>query len=412
MSAEKRITYLSISPFPPHDGAAHAGGKIYNYVISRISENPQYDIRVVSFAEKGLSLSTRQKNGNVIYHLRTRDPFLEMKRLALGAVAAVNPFSKWGLFFKYPYFAHYFLTELRRLKKRGYCPDIISLEWTQSILLAGKIRRIFPQSRLAGVEHDISFQRFARRIPHLLPILKAIASFQYRRLLRAETESLQALNLCVCLNEKDRKLIDHRIDPSKILVFSPYFEHHFSVTPDYSSKTLVYFGNMKRLENHVSVKWFLEKVYPALQSEVPDVRLLIIGAEPRKDLYDHVDSSVTITGFVENVSDYLQKGACLVAPLILGGGIKIKVLEAMSAGLPVVTNTVGIEGIPALDGSEYLHAEEPREFERKILMLIRDPAAAKTMGERARLFIREKFNYEESFKDYYGRLAELASTRN
>ena len=70
---------------------------------------------------------------------------------------------------------------------------------------------------------------------------------------------------------------------------------------------------------------------------------------------------ITVTGFVKEISKYFEQSLCLVAPLVLGAGIKIKVLEAMSAGLPVLTNQIGIEGIPAQNGIHYYYCERPQE---------------------------------------------------
>ena len=101
-----------------------------------------------------------------------------------------------------------------------------------------------------------------------------------------------------------------------------------------------------------------------------------------------------ITGFVENVEPYFETALCSLVPLLLGAGIKVKVLESMSAGVPVLTNNIGIEGIPAKDGLEYLHCETADDYISAITKLAGDEKLRNLLSENGRKFIKETFDYE------------------
>jgi len=111
------------------------------------------------------------------------------------------------------------------------------------------------------------------------------------------------------------------------------------------ANTLLFWGAMNRKENVDAVKWFLKEIFPRISLFIPDTKLYIVGANPPNEIVKLQSKQVTITGFVDNPGQYFEKCHLAVAPLRMGAGIKIKVLEYLEAGLPVVATTVGAEGI-------------------------------------------------------------------
>ena len=128
-----------------------------------------------------------------------------------------------------------------------------------------------------------------------------------------------------------------------------------------------------------------------------DVRFVIVGARPDKSLLTYASDKVEITGFMDKVDPYFERCLCLVAPLVLGAGVKVKILEAMSSGIPVVTNHIGIEGIYAENGKHYIHCEAPEEYAECIHKLVND---YKKTAPSGRAFIRENYDLEKSFTEF------------
>ncbi|MCF0127680.1 MAG: glycosyltransferase, partial [Pseudobutyrivibrio sp.] len=209
-------------------------------------------------------------------------------------------------------------------------------------------------------------------------------------------------------NHKDEKLIiDEGVDPTKIFVWAPFFQSFLDVPrKDEIGHTLVFYGGMARQENYLSAIWFIEKVMPLLEDT--DVKLQIVGANPDKSLFKYESDRVEIVGFAERVEDYLSKGMCLVAPLVLGAGVKIKVIESMSAGLPVLTNKIGIEGIPAEDKKDFFFCETPEEYADVIRGMLSGQYDVAEISRNSKAFIEEYFNYEKSAKQFAELLHQLA----
>ena len=106
------------------------------------------------------------------------------------------------------------------------------------------------------------------------------------------------------------------------------------------------------------ITWILNKYYYFFYN----LHFYIIGGNPHQSLFKYESERIHITGFVDSIDFYFSNCIALVVPLLLGAGIKVKVLEAMSAGVLVLTNDIGIEGIPAKDGEHYFHCESATDY--------------------------------------------------
>lgn len=163
-------------------------------------------------------------------------------------------------------------------------------------------------------------------------------------------------------------------------------------------KDILFFGAMARPENSLSAIWFIENVLPRLTDL--DIRFVILGSNPPGELKKYQSDRVYITGFVDSITPYFSQSMCLVAPLVLGAGIKIKVLEALSSGIPVLTNEIGIEGIPAKNEQEYFQCTKPEEYEAMIRCIYNKKFDEKYIENKAKEFIRENFSVD-GFSSYY-----------
>ncbi|MDO8688392.1 MAG: glycosyltransferase [Dehalococcoidia bacterium] len=163
---------------------------------------------------------------------------------------------------------------------------------------------------------------------------------------------------------------------------------------DGGAPVMVFTGTMDYRPNVDAAVWFCHQVLPLVRREQPSAKLLLVGRDPSQAVKSLAGHGVSVTGSVEDVRPYLHQGNVFVAPLRMGSGTRLKILEAMSAGLPVVSTTIGLEGIAATPGEEALVADDPKSFASRVLELLADPARAGSLATRARLLVERRYDWE------------------
>jgi len=148
------------------------------------------------------------------------------------------------------------------------------------------------------------------------------------------------------------------------------------------------------------VLWFLREVYPIIRRARPDVQFDIVGARPPKEITESGRSQegVTVTGYVKEPVEYLKKTGVMVVPLLAGGGMRVKILEALAEGLPIVTTSIGCEGIAVENGRHLLVADSPQDFAQATLRLLGDRAFANTLAHNGRELIEKSYDYHLAYR--------------
>jgi glycosyltransferase involved in cell wall biosynthesis len=143
---------------------------------------------------------------------------------------------------------------------------------------------------------------------------------------------------------------------------------------------------MDWLPNIEGVHWFATEILPRIRREMPEVRFTIVGRNPAPSIWHlaQPEEGVEVTGTVPDVRPYLIEGDVMVVPLKSGGGTRIKILEAMAAGIPIISTTVGAEGLGLTPGKEIVIADDPADFAREALQLLSGPRIASELAKRAR----------------------------
>ncbi|MBN2168256.1 MAG: glycosyltransferase [Actinobacteria bacterium] len=160
--------------------------------------------------------------------------------------------------------------------------------------------------------------------------------------------------------------------------------------------TVAFLGNYPHDPNRDAVVYFVKSVWPAVKAKVPDCRFLVIGRGPTPDMIElaKLDHSIEITGQVEEVRPFLHMSDVFVCPVRMGGGFRGKVLEAMAAGVPVVSTRLGAEGLPAEDGENILLAETPEEIAEKVVLLLKDNDLKTAIAGNARELMVREFSWK------------------
>lgn len=160
---------------------------------------------------------------------------------------------------------------------------------------------------------------------------------------------------------------------------------------------LLFTGRMDYPPNVDAMLWFCQEVWPALRREIPDVELLIVGRDPAPQIRNLDGSNgVIVTGMVDDVRPFYAQASVFIVPLRSGGGTRLKILEALAMGMPVVTTSLGCEGLEVVNGRDLLVVDEQNEFVRKIFELLQSPTRRIELGKCGRRLVVEKYSWESS----------------
>jgi O-antigen biosynthesis protein len=265
--------------------------------------------------------------------------------------------------------------------------DVLQLEYTPMAQYRGQYRRI----ATALFEHDVYFQSIGRGLGHMPGMLANLkARVEYLRALRYE---LQALPLCdqiqVCtsanrdyllsfsprLAPKLREGLRAGIDTSRYR-FRPCGREPF---------TMLFLGSFRHDPNRAALDWFVAHVMPLILARRPEARLVMVGSDPPPaHAYADKSGGLEMVGYVEDVREPLGRYAVFVCPILSGSGVRVKLLEAFSAGMPVVSTRIGAEGLGTNDGEFCALADDPVGFAERVLSLFENPDKAAKMAARAR----------------------------
>lgn len=203
--------------------------------------------------------------------------------------------------------------------------------------------------------------------------LKLIPRRKADKTKRRELKVYRAADLVIAVSDQDGKLLVKELDAGKVHIIP-------NIVPSFSRKriprkpVLVFIGSYSWPPNVDAVRWFSEKIWPAVHSARSEARFLIIGSGvPEEVKALEKCPGVEVIGFVPDTAPYLEEAAISIAPLRFGGGMKGKVNEALAHGIPVVTTSFGAQGFNAVNGKEMIIADDPEDFTDAIIRLLDDP---------------------------------------
>lgn len=173
--------------------------------------------------------------------------------------------------------------------------------------------------------------------------------------------------------------------------------------------SIMYFGKMSYPPNAEAAKWFAENVFPGIQKEVPETRFFIVGKDPLPYLNElsQNNPNVIVTGTVDSVREYYEKASVVVVPLSHGGGVKVKVLEALGYGKLVVSTSKGIEGTDFEGGKELLTADSAEEMGNLIIQALTTPEKFRSVRTQGVESINKKYTWAAIISGFENKIHNL-----
>jgi glycosyltransferase involved in cell wall biosynthesis len=245
------------------------------------------------------------------------------------------------------------------------------------------------------------------------PLKKAYLYGQWRKAFAYERAACRRFRQVVTVSRDDTETIrrDYGVESVSDVptgVDTQFFRPTEDVKVEPNS--LVFTGSMDWLPNEDAIQFFTREVMPLVRARLPQVKLTVVGRKPYASLLElsRRDPSIVVTGRVEDVRPYMERAAAYVVPIRIGGGTRLKIYEAMAMEKPVVSTTIGAEGLPLNDGADLLLADTPRAFADAVVRVLTDERLARALGAHAAATVREQFGWEKVagvFAELCGRAA-------
>ena len=272
--------------------------------------------------------------------------------------------------------------------------DVVQIEYTPM----GQYMEPFRNVVSAIFEHDIYFQSVARAA-RFLPssMARARARFEYLRALRFELNMLPRFDqIQVCTRENRDFLVPFapalapRIHAGLRAAINAR-AYDFPGGPR-EPNSLLFIGSSRHEPNRAAVEWFIDRVLPQVIEACPELRFYLAGFDPATDGQLARYPQIEMLGTIAEIKPLLAQKAVFICPILSGSGVRVKLLEAFAAGIPVVSTRIGAEGLAATDGDLCALADEPLDFAQKTIKLFREPQTATDMASRARGEIEQNWD--------------------
>jgi polysaccharide biosynthesis protein PslH len=175
---------------------------------------------------------------------------------------------------------------------------------------------------------------------------------------------------------------------------------------EHRKKHLIFSGSFRYRPNYQAMLWFLEKVYPLVLEHVSDTQLLITG--DHADLPLPMTKNVQLTGHVKDIKSLIAACDVSIVPIWNGGGTRLKILEAMALGTPVVSTSKGAEGLLAVESKQILIADEPETFASDVIHLLLDRQFNRQIASNARQLVKEQYDTEQMMPKFLQLIEKVA----
>jgi sugar transferase (PEP-CTERM/EpsH1 system associated) len=270
-------------------------------------------------------------------------------------------------------FSHLYVAELME-KVGGIVPTILAEE---------------------NVESDIAQESYVRAAN---PFHKLQDWLEWRKLLAFERRWVRRFPMCVAVSERDAAILQH-MSPETQVHIVPNGVDSRSFAPRANQRdpqALLFFGTLSYGPNAEGLIWFCQEILPRVRQSRPDVKLEVVGLDPPPRVADLGRlPGVQVTGFVPDVRSKLWSATICVVPLLTGGGTRLKILEALAAGCPVISTTIGADGLSLVDGEHLLIADTPDQFAQGILALLESAELRRRLADAGREAVAQRYDWEQ-----------------
>lgn len=384
-------------PFPPNDG-----GKIVSYHFYRCFSHFGHQVDLLCISKVPVApeqISAVQKDNRIQVLVDTSIPSL--KRL-IRCLLMFTPY------LMYKFHTKKMMKALKQCLKENHY-DALQFEGLQTATYTLKIKKYFRGPiviRFHNIESQIAYRYAEVTRNWLIKMFLYYESYLTRKLEKKIYRHFSNLLFITPQDQIQAEKVSKRSDRN-------YFVSPAGVDTEYftpvhpSSEDLIFLGSMDWKPNQDAILWFHQQVLPQIFSRYPGLKLYIVGKNPPMKIQQLHGDRIIVTGTVPDVRPYLQNCGIAIVPLRIGGGMRVKILELMACGLPVVSTTLGAEGINYENYRDILIADTPDEFIRQISRLLDHPDLRTSIGTQARNKAENYYGWNSimlALEQYYKKL--------
>jgi glycosyltransferase involved in cell wall biosynthesis len=254
--------------------------------------------------------------------------------------------------------------------------------------------------------------------PYNRHFTKLYVAWELMKIKRLQTRWFPQFDAILSVSQEDPRMTARYVNARTNLWLAPNevdTEYFQPIAPQFKGKarlTLVFGGSMDVTMNQDAIHWFIKTILPLIRQQIPNVQSWIVGKNPELAIQNLARMPwVKVTGSVLDVREYYRQADVFVVPLRSGGGTKLKTLEAMAMGLPVVSTTVGAQGLEVEPGRHLYVANSPEVFAARVIELLQDRNKAATMGAEARRLVEQRYSWTRIVNDVEDKLMDLFQRR-
>ena len=390
-------------PYPPDDG-----GKIGIFNLTKYLSLRGHRIVLLSI----ISGQTKETSRN-IEGLR--------KWCDVRAVYKNTKTNLWGLFlnlfFKIPYtISKYHSRKVKEAIKKILSKGRFDLVHIDSLHMAYYGKFIKHEFKLPVFlrEHNVQttiMERYCQRQEN--PLIKLYAYLQWKKMRRYEAKICEIFDKCLMITEEDKERIETMNPRAKTCIVPAGVDtsYFYPLKIEEEPWSLIFVGELSWLPNVDGVLWFYNQVWPRIKKSFLQVKFYVIGRRPPQKIrkLSKKDQNVIVTGFVTDVRPYVARCSVYIVPLKIGGGMRLKILEAMAAERPVVATSVGAEGIMVTHRENIMIADNEAGFAERVIELLKDRNLRRRVAQGGKRLIEQKYRWEtviEALEKEYFRVLE------
>lgn len=380
------------SPFPLYEGRAL---RTYN-LLKQLSR--RHDIFLLSFVQTPEEVQGIEHLREFCSHVEAVPLHLEHRgwHLVMDALRE--------LFGPVPLHAIKYRSRVMRSKMRALLAteaiDVVHLD----MLHLGEYLPLCGAVPMVLTEHNVESTLLRRRVQGVRnPLAKLYFLYQYFKLRAYEARLCRLAGEVVAVSELDAKALAalggiDRVTSVANGVDTAYFR---ALQVPVRANSLVFVGGLTWYPNLDAMRYFCAEVLPRIAAEIPDVSLTVVGKNPGAGSIKEIaeNARVRLTGLADDVRPLISEAAAYVVPLRIGGGTRLKILDALAMGKPIVSTTVGCEGLEVVPGQHLLTADDADSFARQVIRLLRDPALQQRLAAAGRQLVERKYDWSVIAQD-------------
>jgi glycosyltransferase involved in cell wall biosynthesis len=249
-------------------------------------------------------------------------------------------------------------------------------------------------------EHNVVTNQVRTTLPaETRWVHRAILRYELRKLASFEAQTCNAMDLCLVCSEADEAALLRLGVKTRIVVVPNGADLEYfgpSASSAVNSHEVVFVGALDYDPCEKGVWYFCTEILPILRQQMSDIRFVVVGRNPsaRLRMLARADNDIVLTGCVDDVRPHVHRAGVFVVPLLSGSGTRLKILEALAMGVPVVSTTIGAEGIAGTNGVHFRIADTAADFARTVLQVLRNPQDAESLREAGRLLVKERYSWQ------------------